>query len=274
MDLRAGCPCHSTLWNMSDKVTAPKIRSMKGRERIVSITAYDTPMARLADESGVDFILVGDSVGDVVLGYSTTLPVTMDEMLSHVHAVRRGVNRALLVADMPFGSYQPSVERAMDSAVAFMKAGVEAVKVEGASECIAPLVRAGIPVMGHVGLTPQSVYAFGGHKVQGKGDNADAVLAAAQNVQEQGAFAIVLELVPTSLAARITKCLDIPTIGIGAGVQCDGQIQVMHDVLGLSEKTYKHAKAFVDARSLIQKGLGDYVKHVRAGSFPEESNSF
>ena len=259
---------------MSDRVTAPKIRAMKGKQRIVSITAYDAPMAKLADESGVDLILIGDSVGDVILGYSTTIPVTLDEMLHHVRAVRRGVTRALLVADMPFGTYQPSTEVAMQSAIAFMKAGAEAVKVEGTTDCIAPMVKAGIPVMGHVGLTPQSVNAFGGHKVQGKGESGDEVLKAAQYVQEQGAFAIVLELVPAALAARITKCLDIPTIGIGAGVQCDGQIQVMNDVLGLSEKTFKHAKAFVDSRSLTQKGLADYVAAVRKGSFPEESNSF
>ena len=259
---------------MSDKVTAPKIRAMKGRQRIVSITAYDTAMAKLADQSGVDFVLVGDSVGDVVLGYPTTIPVTLDEILHHVRAVRRGVSRSLLVVDLPFGSYQPSVEVAMQSAVAAMKAGAEAVKVEGACDCIGPMVRAGIPVMGHVGLTPQSVFAFGGHKVQGKGESADAVLSAAQYVQEQGAFAIVLELVPAALAARITKCLDIPTIGIGAGVECDGQIQVINDVLGLSERAFKHAKAFVDSRSLAQKGLSDYVNAVRTGKFPEEQNSF
>jgi 3-methyl-2-oxobutanoate hydroxymethyltransferase len=259
---------------MSDKVTAPRIRAMKGRERIVSVTAYDAPMAKLADEAGVDFILVGDSVGDVILGYPTTIPVTMEEMLHHVRAARRGVSRALFIADLPFGSYQPSVEVAMESAVAMMKAGAEAVKVEGASNCIAPMVTAGIPVMGHVGLTPQSVYAFGGHKVQGRGDQGDAVLAAAQNIQEQGAFAVVLELVPAALAARITKCLDVPTIGIGAGLQCDGQIQVLNDVLGLSERTFKHAKAFVDSRSLAQRGLADYVAEVRSGKFPEERNSF
>jgi 3-methyl-2-oxobutanoate hydroxymethyltransferase len=259
---------------MSDKVTAPRIRAMKGRERIVSITAYDAPMGKLADEAGVDFVLVGDSVGDVILGYTSTVPVTLEEMLHHTRAVRRGVKRALLVADMPFGSYQPSIEAAMESAVALMKAGAEAVKVEGATECIAAMVRAGIPVMGHVGLTPQSVFAFGGHKVQGKGEDADAVIAAAQNVQEQGAFAIVLELVPVALAARITRCLDIPTIGIGAGIQCDGQIQVLNDVLGLSERSFRHAKAFVDSRALAQKGLADYVAEVRSGTFPEERNSF
>jgi len=259
---------------MSDKVTAPRIRAMKGRERIVSITAYDAPMAKLADEAGVDFILVGDSVGDVVLGYPTTIPVTLEEILHHTRAVRRGVSRALLVADMPFGTYQPSVEVAMESAVALMKAGAEAVKVEGASESISHMVKAGIPVMGHVGLTPQSVFAFGGHKVQGKGGDADAILNAAQYVQEQGAFAVVLELVPAALAARITKCLDIPTIGIGAGVQCDGQIQVLHDVLGLSERVFKHAKPFMDGRGEVQKALKQYTDEVRKGSFPGESNSF
>jgi 3-methyl-2-oxobutanoate hydroxymethyltransferase len=259
---------------MSDKVTAPRIRAMKQRgERIVSVTAYDAPMGKLADEAGVDFILVGDSVGDVVLGYPTTIPVTLEEMLHHTRATRRGVSRALLVADMPFGSYQPSVERAMESAVLLMKAGAEAVKVEGATESISHMVKAGIPVMGHVGLTPQSVYRFGGHKVQGKGEDADLVLAAAQEVQEQGAFAVVLELVPAALAARITKCLDIPTIGIGAGINCDGQIQVLHDVLGLSEKVFKHAKPFVDGRSLVQKGLSEYVAEVRSGKFPEERHS-
>jgi len=259
---------------MSDKVTAPRIRAMKGRERIVSITAYDAPMAKLADEAGVDFILVGDSVGDVVLGYPTTIPVTLEEILHHTRAVRRGVSRALLVADMPFGTYQPSVEVAMESAVALMKAGAEAVKVEGASESISHMVKAGIPVMGHVGLTPQSVFAFGGHKVQGKGEDADVILKAAQYVQEQGAFAVVLELVPAALAARITKCLDIPTIGIGAGVQCDGQIQVLHDVLGLSERVFKHAKPFMDGRGEVQKALKQYTDEVRKGSFPGESNSF
>jgi len=259
---------------MSDKVTAPRIRAMKGRERIVSITAYDAPMAKLADEAGVDFILVGDSVGDVVLGYPTTIPVTLEEILHHTRAVRRGVSRALLVADMPFGTYQPSVEVAMESAVALMKAGAEAVKVEGASESISHMVKAGIPVMGHVGLTPQSVFAFGGHKVQGKGEDADVILKAAQYVQEQGAFAVVLELVPAALAARITKCLDIPTIGIGAGAQCDGQIQVLHDVLGLSERVFRHAKPFMDGRGEVQKALKQYTDEVRKGSFPGESNSF
>ena len=248
---------------------------MKARgEKIVCVTAYDTPMAKLADEAGVDVILVGDSVGDVVLGYPTTIPVTLEEIIHHTKAVRRGVSRALLVADLPFGSYQSSIERAMESAVALMKAGAEAVKLEGTSESITHMVEAGIPVMGHVGLTPQSVYKFGGHKVQGKGEEADAVLRAAQTVQEQGAFAIVLELVPAVLAARISKCLDIPTIGIGAGIKCDGQIQVLHDVLGLSEKVFRHAKPFVDSRSLALKGLQDYVAEVRSGAFPEERNSF
>jgi 3-methyl-2-oxobutanoate hydroxymethyltransferase len=260
---------------MLDKVTAPRIRAMKARgEKVVCVTAYDASMGKLADEAGVDLILVGDSVGDVVLGYSSTIPVTLEEMLHHTRAVRRGVHRALLVADLPFGSYQPSVEVAMESAVALMKAGAEAVKVEGANPAIAEMVRAGIPVMGHVGLTPQSVFQFGGHKVQGKGEDADHVLRAAQNVEEQGVFSIVLELIPATLAARITKCLDIPTIGIGAGLNCDGQIQVLHDVLGLSERTFKHAKPYVDSRGAVLKALQDYSAEVRSGAFPEERHSF
>ena len=259
---------------MAEKVTAPRIRGMKARgEKVVCITAYDAPMAKLADEAGVDLILVGDSVGDVVLGYSTTIPVTLEEMIHHTRAVRRGVSRALLVADLPFGSYQPSIERAMESAVALMKAGAEAVKLEGSSEAISHMVRAGIPVMGHVGLTPQSVFQFGGHKVQGKGEDADHVLTAAQAVQEAGAFSIVLETIPALLAERITKCLDIPTIGIGAGIRCDGQIQVLHDVLGLSERVFKHAKPYMDGRSMVAKALESYSSEVRSGEFPEERNS-
>lgn len=260
---------------MSDKVTAPSIRSMKARgEKIVCITAYDAPMAKLADEAGVDVILVGDSVGDVVLGYSTTLPVTLDEMVHHTKAVRRGVHRALLVADLPFGSYQPSLERAMESAVALMKAGAEAVKVEGSHDAIRSMVEAGIPVMGHVGLTPQSVFRFGGHKVQGRGTDGDIVLKAAQATEEQGAFSVVLELVPSALAAQITKCLEIPTIGIGAGLQCDGQIQVLHDVLGLSERTFKHAKPYMSGRRDVLNAISSYMSEVRQGKFPEEHNSF
>lgn len=248
---------------------------MKARgEKVVCVTAYDAPMAKLADEAGVDLILVGDSVGDVVLGYSSTVPVTLDEMLHHTRAVRRGCSRALLVADLPFGSYQASPEQAMNSAVALMKAGAEAVKLEGTSDAVRLLVDAGIPVMGHVGLTPQSVNRFGGHKVQGRGQDAELVLEAANKLDEQGAFSIVLELIPASLAERITAAVRIPTVGIGAGLGCDGQIQVLHDVLGLSERTFKHAKPYMSGRELVLKGLQDYASEVRSGAFPGEQNSF
>lgn len=260
---------------MPDKVTTPKIRGMKGRgEKIVCVTAYDAPTAKLADEAGVDLILVGDSVGDVVLGYPSTLPVTLEEMLHHTRAVRRGTERALLVADMPFGSYQSSIEKAMESAIALMKAGAEAVKVEGNSPAIRAMVESGIPVMGHVGLTPQSIHQFGGHKVQGKGEDAAHVKAAAKNIESQGAFSIVLEVIPSELAAEITRELAIPTIGIGAGAECDGQVQVLHDVLGLSEKRFKHAKAYLEGRTLVAGALAEYVKEVKEGAFPKEQNSF
>lgn len=260
---------------MSDKVTAPRIRGMKARgEKVVCVTAYDAPMARLADEAGVDLVLVGDSVGDVVLGYTSTVPVTLEEMIHHTRAVRRGMSRALLVADLPFGTYQASPEQAMNSAVALMKAGAEAVKLEGTSDAVPMLIEAGIPVMGHVGLTPQSVNRFGGHKVQGRGEDAELVLKAAKKLDEQGAFSIVLELVPASLAAQITEALSIPTVGIGAGVGCDGQIQVLHDVLGLSERTFKHAKPYMRGRDLVLESLQTYASEVRSGAFPEEQNSF
>lgn len=260
---------------MSDKVTAPRIREMKARgEKVVCVTAYDAPIGKLADEAGVDLILVGDSVGDVVLGYKTTVPVTLEEMVHHTKAVRRGVSRALLVADLPFGSYQASTEQAMNSAVALMKAGAEAVKLEGTSEAVPHLIAAGIPVMGHVGLTPQSVHRFGGHKVQGRGEGGELVLQAAQELDKQGVFSIVLELIPAALSKRITESVSMPTVGIGAGPECDGQIQVLHDVVGLSEKTFKHAKPYMEGRTLMLDALKRYTSEVRGGAFPEERHSF
>ncbi|HEY0867034.1 MAG TPA: 3-methyl-2-oxobutanoate hydroxymethyltransferase, partial [Fimbriimonas sp.] len=207
---------------MPEKVTVPRIRSLRDRrEKIVCITAYDYVSGAIADAADVDLILVGDSVGNVVLGYESTLPVTLEEMLHHLKSVRRGVRRALLVADMPFGSYGGSVAQAVDSACLLMKAGAEAVKLEGSyPEEVEAMVKAGIPVMGHVGMTPQSVNNFGGHRVQGKGEAGDQVLAAALAVAEAGAFSVVLELVPAALAARITEQLPVATIGIGAGAGC------------------------------------------------------
>lgn len=261
---------------MSDRITAPKVRAMKSQgRRIVSLTAYDYTSGLIADAAGVDFVLVGDSLGNVILGFDTTIPVSLDHILHHVRATRPGVSRALLVADMPFGSYQSSPAQAVDSAVALMKAGAEAVKLEGSfTDAIAAITRAGIPAMGHVGMTPQSVNAFGGFRVQGKGEDADQILKQAQEIEAAGAFAVVLELVPDSLSKRITECLDIPTIGIGAGADCDGQIQVFHDVVGLNTLHFRHAKRYAAGRSSFLRGIRKYAKDVREGRFPTSEHSF
>ncbi len=253
------------------KATAPSIRSMKGGAPIVCVTAYDAVTGAIAEEAGVDLILVGDSVGNVVLGYETTLPVTLDQMVHHVAAVRRGVRDTFLVADMPFGSYQSSAAQAVDSAVALMRVGAEAVKLEGAYVSqIEAIVAAGIPVMGHVGMTPQSVNAFGGFKMQGKGEAGADVQAAAHAIQEAGAFSIVLELIPSTLAQTITGSLEIPTIGIGAGPHCDGQIQVFHDLVGLSPHVFRHAKRYTNGREAFAAALSGYAAEVRGGAFPSE----
>jgi 3-methyl-2-oxobutanoate hydroxymethyltransferase len=259
---------------MSEKMTAPKIRAMKG-QRIVCITVYDAPSARLADQAGVDLVLVGDSVGNAMLGYRNTLPVTLDEMVHHTRAAAAGCERALLVADMPFGSYQASTEQAVNSAVALVKAGAEAVKLEGAfTEAIEAVVRCGIPVMGHVGMTPQSVNAFGGFRVQGRGNRAGDVLRDAKAVEEAGAFSMVLEVIPGIVAKQVTDSVSVPTIGIGAGRDCDGEIQVWHDVLGLSEEVFKHAKAFMDGKRLIADAIRSYAEAVRNCEFPGDENTF
>jgi len=257
------------------KMTAPRIRAMKEREeKIVSLTAYDVVSGAIADAAGVDVILVGDSVGNVVLGLDTTLPVTLEDMIHHTAATRRGVKRALLVTDMPFGSYQSSVSQAVDAAIALVKAGAEAVKLEGAyTEQIRAIIKAGIPVMGHVGMTPQSVNNFGGFKVQGRGPEAHAVIEAAKQLDEAGAFAIVLELIPAALAKEITHEVSCPTIGIGAGAECDGQIQVFHDILGLGDFNPKHAKVYCKGRELLLKAASDYACEVRCSAFPTEEQS-
>lgn len=260
---------------MSDKITVRTIaKKHADGDRLVCVTAYDVLSGSLAEAAGVDIVLVGDSLGNVILGHETTHGVELADVIYHTHAVANGVESAFLVADMPFGSYQSSVAVAVDAAVELVRAGAEAVKLEGTyTDEIAAIVRAGIPVMGHVGMTPQSVLAFGGHVVQGKGNDGDAVLTAARKVRDAGAFAIVLELVPAVLAARITKELSIPTIGIGAGPECSGEIQVFHDVLGLSETVYRHTRAFVAGRGLLETGLREYVRAVRDRSFPAEENS-
>ncbi len=257
------------------KLTAPKIRAMKGgTERIVSLTAYDAVSGAIADEAGVDFILVGDSVGTAMLGMVSTLNVSLEAMVHHTTATRQGVQRALLVADLPFGSYQSSVSQAVDSAVALVKAGAEAVKLEGAyTEAIEAIIKAGIPVMGHVGMTPQSVNRFGGHRVQGKGDSSQEVVETAKAVDQAGAFGIVLELIPAELAREITCTVSCPTIGIGAGVECDGQIQVFHDILGLSPVKFKHAKVYVEGADLFREAVRSYASDVRAATFPSAAHS-
>lgn len=257
------------------KVTAPRIRAMKARdEKVVCLTAYDATSGAIADAAGVDVILVGDSLGNVVLGLETTLPVSLEDMVHHTSATRRGVKRALLVADMPFGSYQSSVAAAVDAAVVLVKAGAEAVKLEGAyTEQIKAIVKAGIPVMAHVGMTPQSVNNFGGFRIQGRGEDAHAVIQAAQDVDKAGAFAIVLELIPADLAKEITAMVSCPTIGIGAGVDCDGQVQVFHDILGLTDMRLKHVKIYCEGRELFEKAVALYSREVRCAVFPTPEQS-
>ncbi len=261
---------------MADKITAPKLKAMKQRsEKIVCVTAYDAFFGGLMDRAGVDLILVGDSLGNVILGYETTVPVTLADMVHHTRAVRPSVSRAMLLSDMPFGSFQASVAQCVDSAVALMKAGAEGVKLEGEyCDEIRALTKAGIPTMGHLGMTPQSVNKFGGFKVQGKGSDGAGLIEAAHRLEDAGAFAIVLELMPGNLAADISAAVEIPTIGIGAGPCCDGEIQVMHDILGLSEGKFKHSRRFAEAGAIMQKAVEDYASAVRAKTFPTEDNTF
>lgn len=242
-------------------------------ERIPMLTAYDFPTARLLDEAGIPLLLVGDSLGQVILGYESTVRVSMDEMLHHTKAVVRGTQRALVVADLPFLSYA-TPEEALHNAGRFMRdAGAGAVKLEGgvrSARIIETLVRAGIPVMGHIGWTPQAAYGMGGKtRVQGKDrDRARSIVADALAVQEAGAFSVVLELVPEQLATQLTGRLRIPTIGIGAGPGCSGQIQVLTDVLGLGTFIPRHAKPYIDLQGLIKGAVADYAQEVRAGTFP------
>ena len=249
-------------------------------ERITMITAYDFPTARLVDEAGIPIILVGDSLGMVVLGYDSTLPVTVDDMIHHGSAVVRGSQRAHVVVDMPFGSYQTGWQDAMRNAARIMQeTGCGSVKLEGgvrSAETVEHLVGAGIPVMGHVGLTPQSVNAFGGYKIQGRTPrDAVRVINDAKVLEEAGAYAVVLEVVPAAVAARITEMLSVPTIGIGAGPYCSGQVQVIHDMLGLYEDTNpKHARRFLEGAQSIRAALVAYREAVEDGSFPTDAESF
>lgn len=266
---------------MAEKVTVPEIERMKqGGEKITVLTAYDYSFARILDEAGIDILLVGDSLGSVIQGQDSTLPVTLDEMIYHTRAVVRGRKRALVVSDMPFLSFQVSVEEAKRNAGRFLQeGGAEAVKVEGGVrmlETIEAIVRIGIPVMGHVGLTPQSIHQFGGYKVQGKEkEQKEAILQDALAVEEAGAFSIVLEGVPMELAQEITRRLSIPTIGIGAGAHCDGQVLVVHDMLGLFDKyTPKFVKKYADVKEVMAEAVKSFIAEVREGKFPDEEHSF
>jgi 3-methyl-2-oxobutanoate hydroxymethyltransferase len=264
------------------RVTTRDLIEMKRRgEKIVALTAYDFLFARLVDDSGVDIVLVGDSLGQVVLGYPSTLPVTLDEMIHHARAVRRGVQRALLVIDMPFLTFQISPEETVRNAGRVMKeSGAEAVKVEGGDEEIGrhikALVRAGIPVMGHIGLTPQSVHALGGYRVQGRDEeNAERMRQEALRLEESGCFSLVLELIPNTLSADISRSLTIPTIGIGAGSAADGQVLVLYDMLGLNDGFRpRFLKQFAHLADDVRSGLDQYVQAVRNGSYPDADHSF
>ena len=273
----------------SGKITVPEILSRKfafpsdspeAQKKITCLTAYDYPTARLLDEAGVDMLLVGDSVGMAVLGYDSTLPVTMEDMLHHVRAVRRGTKRALLVADMPYGSFHVSMEDSVRNAMRLVKeGGAEAVKIEGGErrlELIHRLVEAEIPVVGHVGLTPQSMNAIGGFRVQGKTtDAARQVERDAGAVEAAGAFAVVLESMPRELAAQITRRLHIPTIGIGAGPDCDGQVLVFHDLVGLTVgHTPKFVRRYADLAAEVSRAAAEYCDDVRAGRFPSDAESY
>jgi len=263
------------------KVTVPFILEQKLRgEKLTCLTAYDYSAARLVDEAGVEIILVGDSLAQAVLGYDSTVPVTVDEMLHHLKAVRRGVRRALLIVDLPYGAYHVSNEQALASAIRFLKeGGAEAVKLEGGQKrarVVRKLVEAQIPVMGHIGLTPQSVHALGGYRVQGKTlDTATELLADAEALEEAGAFAVVLEGIPRELAAIITRRLRIPTIGIGAGPDCDGQILVFHDLVGLSYlPPPKFVRNYANLRETLHQALTDFRAEVREGSYPDDRESY
>lgn len=254
------------------RITVPAIRARKGAGKIAVLTAYDAPTARLLDGAGIDIILVGDSVGNVVLGYENTLPVSMDEMLHHFKAVRRGASRSMVVADMPFLSYQASLEEAVHNAGLFIKAGADAVKLEGGLEMVdtvSKLAGLGIPVMGHVGLTPQKVNQYGGFRSQGRdAQTAYVIYRSALAIERAGAFSIVLESVPHAVAGMITAACPVPVIGIGAGPECDGQVLVFNDLVGLTGSPPKFAKAYAKGLELFGNAVMAYARDVREGVFP------
>jgi 3-methyl-2-oxobutanoate hydroxymethyltransferase len=265
-----------------EKVTVPAVRASKERgEKLVCLTAYDYPTARIVDEAGTDIILVGDSLGNVVLGYDSTVPVTLEEMLHHTRAARRGVERALLVADMPYGTYHTGADDAVRAALRLIKeGGAEAIKLEGGRarvEVVRRLVAEEIPVMGHIGLTPQSLNKLGSYRLQAKtADAARALVEDALALEEAGVFAVVLEVVPREIARAVTEALHIPTIGIGAGPDCDAQILVTHDLLGLSfsKTSPRFVRQYANVREAMGEAIQAYAEDVRAGSFPSDSESY
>jgi len=271
---------------MSEKrVTVPELGRMKtAGEKITMVTAYDWTFARLLDEAGVDMLLVGDSLGMVVQGNETTIPVTLDQMVYHTQMVARGARRALVVGDLPFGSYQASPTQAVESSIRLIKeGGAQAVKLEGGvrmAETIEAIASVDVPVMGHVGLTPQSVHRMGGHRVQGRRHGThpggrERVIEDAKAVEAAGAFAVVLECIPLDLAAEITAELTIPTIGIGAGMHCDGQVLVLHDLVGFSENwTPRFAKRYAALGREVVRAAESYVHEVKGGLFPSEAQAF
>ena len=264
-------------------VTVPDLVRMKDeRRKIVMITAYDVTFARLVDEAGVDLILVGDSVGMVVQGTTNTLPVELDEMVYHTRSVARARTKAMVVGDLPFGSYQVSVAQAVESSIRLVKAGAQCVKLEGGTamaDTIEAITRIDIPVIGHIGLTPQSYHRMGGHRIQGRRPGYEAggrerLLDDAYAVEQAGACAVVVEGVPADLAGEITDKLSIPTIGIGAGPACDGQVLVLHDILGLSERTFTFTKRWVDLSTQVRGATAEYADEVRLGTWPDDAHSF
>lgn len=264
---------------MSDKLTILSLLKMKQQhKKIVCLTAYDYLTAQIFDQTGIDVILVGDSAANVIYGHSTTLPIGMSEMLSHTQAVANAAKRALIVADMPFMSYQPSINRAIKNAGDFLKVGAQAVKLEGGTTVLKiaeKLVKFGIPVMGHLGLTPQSVHSFGGYKLQAKTEPAQKeLLDNAKRLEAIGCFSIVLEKIPVSIAKIVTENLKIPTIGIGAGPTCDGQILVWQDMLGLSQMKLKFVKQYADLNKIITQAVKKYQQEVKQGIFPDKKHSF
>ncbi len=263
------------------RTTINQIKDMKRKgEKIVMLTAYDYTTAKIVDEVGIPLILVGDSLGMVVLGYESTIPVTIEECLHHTKAVVRGTKKALVVGDMPFMTYHTSVEEALKNAARFIQeAGAQAIKLEGGvtvAEKVRRIVECGIPVMGHIGLTPQSIHQIGGYKIQGRTPEAAVkMLKDAQALEEAGVFGIVLETVPTPLATLITRKISVPTIGIGAGIGCDGQIQIINDILGsYTDFVPKHTKQYTKLADIMSSAITEYYNEVKAGTFPTDKQSF